>query len=98
MGVIVFGRPYRRLLGDPHLYLAAIVSIAMLTPVFVWNLQHEFASFSFHLSDRHGGGYVETSNNALGFIGYHDPEAHQQLVAQVRAEARTTLPTEGTPR
>jgi hypothetical protein len=57
VGVIVFGRPYRRLLTDPHLYLAAIVSVAMLTPVFVWNVQHGFASFAFHLSDRHGGGY-----------------------------------------
>ena len=42
-------------MGDPS--LAAIVSVAMLTPVFVWNGQHGLASFIFHLSDRHGGGY-----------------------------------------
>lgn len=53
--VIVFGRPYRRLLKDPHLYLAAVVSVLILTPVFIWNVQNEFASFRFHLSDRHGG-------------------------------------------
>jgi 4-amino-4-deoxy-L-arabinose transferase-like glycosyltransferase len=57
VGVILFNRSYRRLLADPHLYLASILSVAMLTPVFIWNVQHAGASFLFHLSDRHGGGY-----------------------------------------
>jgi hypothetical protein len=43
----------RTLLRDPHLYLAAIVAIGMQAPVVYWNLQDNFASYNFHLVDRH---------------------------------------------
>lgn len=42
----------RLLLRSPHLYLAALLSIACLTPVFVWNFGHEVASFQYNLVDR----------------------------------------------
>ncbi len=42
----------RMLLRSPHLYLAALLSIACLTPVFAWNLANEGASFQYNLGDR----------------------------------------------
>ena len=53
---IVFHPRLRPLLGNVHLYLAALVSVAMLTPVLVWNAMNEFASLRFQLVDRFGPG------------------------------------------
>jgi hypothetical protein len=57
LAVIVFSRNYRGVMRDPHLYPAAILSVAMQAPVFIWNATAGFASFMFHLSDRHGGAH-----------------------------------------
>ena len=52
-GVLVLLRPgLRGLLGNAHLYLAALLSIAIQTPVLVWNLTHAMASFGFHMGTR----------------------------------------------
>jgi 4-amino-4-deoxy-L-arabinose transferase-like glycosyltransferase len=40
-----------RLLLEWRLWLAGLVSLAVFSPVLVWNLQHDWASFRFHLSD-----------------------------------------------
>jgi hypothetical protein len=45
----------RRLLRDPRLWLAAGVTVLVLSPIVVWNLQHGLASFRFHLGGRQGG-------------------------------------------
>ena len=45
-------RDLRSLLANPHLYLAALLSIAIQTPVIAWNLAEGFASLSFHLAGR----------------------------------------------
>ncbi len=42
----------RPLLKSPHLYLAALLSVACLTPVLIWNLGHDGASFQYNLVDR----------------------------------------------
>ncbi len=52
----------RKLLRDPHLYLAAIVAIGMQTPVVYWNLTTGFASYNFHLNTRHGAGWLSDIN------------------------------------
>jgi 4-amino-4-deoxy-L-arabinose transferase-like glycosyltransferase len=52
VAIIFMFRPYRRLLFSPHLYLAGVVSLAVLSPVLVWNLQNGFASFEYNLSAR----------------------------------------------
>ncbi|MEX0957071.1 MAG: glycosyltransferase family 39 protein [Rhizobiaceae bacterium] len=49
---IMFTPRLRILLRSPHLYLAALLSIACLTPVMVWNLGHDGASFQYNLVDR----------------------------------------------
>ena len=51
--VWVLARPkLRGLLLTPHLWLAALLAIAIQAPVLYWNLSEGLASFRFHLSDR----------------------------------------------
>ena len=52
----------RRLLRDPHLYLAAAIAIGMQFPVIWWNIETGFASFNFHLNARHGAGWLQDFN------------------------------------
>ena len=44
-----------RLLAAWQVYAGALITVAVLSPVLVWNLQHDFASFRFHLGERYGG-------------------------------------------
>lgn len=55
ISVILLSRRRWRLLASWQLYAAAAITIALLSPVLVWNLQHDFASFRFHLGTRYGG-------------------------------------------
>jgi len=51
--IFVLARPkLRGLLLTPHLWLAALLAIAIQAPVIYWNLGHGAASFRFHLSER----------------------------------------------
>jgi 4-amino-4-deoxy-L-arabinose transferase-like glycosyltransferase len=45
----------RPLLLRPELYLAGLVTIAILTPVIWWNAEHGFASFAYQTSERYVG-------------------------------------------
>jgi len=49
---VVLHPKLRPLLRGPHIYLAAIVTLLMLSPVVIWNIQHDFASFRYHLVER----------------------------------------------
>jgi 4-amino-4-deoxy-L-arabinose transferase-like glycosyltransferase len=42
----------RPLLLTPHLWLAALLAVAIQAPVFYWNFYEGMASFRFHLSER----------------------------------------------
>ena len=44
--------PWRRHLRSPHPYLAALLGIAMFSPVLIWNAQHDWASFRFQFMTR----------------------------------------------
>jgi 4-amino-4-deoxy-L-arabinose transferase-like glycosyltransferase len=55
---ILFSRDLRPLLRNVHLYLAALLAIAMQAPVLMWNATEGFASFRFHLSDRHAADWL----------------------------------------
>lgn len=48
----------RPLFRSPHLYLAALLALALQLPVLIWNVQNGFASFGFIVDGRsgHGGG------------------------------------------
>ena len=60
VATIVFSGKLRRLLLNPHLYLAAILSVAIASPVLIWNAQNGFASFNYHLVGRHGPGFLRS--------------------------------------
>lgn len=42
----------RPLLKQPHIYLAGLLSLAMLSPTLIWNFEHDFISFRYQLLDR----------------------------------------------
>ncbi len=52
-GAVITRPKLRPLLLRWELYAAAALAIAMQAPVIVWNLQHGFASFEFHLVARY---------------------------------------------
>ncbi len=68
-GLFFLVRPgLRPLLRSPHLWLAALLSIAIQTPVFVWNIWHGFSSYEFHFSTRWGGGHQPNWTAPLTFL------------------------------
>ena len=72
IGVAVFllvHRPVRSAWRSPHLYLAALLAVAMQAPVIWWNATEGFASVNFHLSERWGRPLSELHPaNVLTFI------------------------------
>lgn len=60
---------YWHKLKSPHLYVAALLAVLLQAPTLLWNLQNDFASFSFHLYDRHSGPWWQ-SYAAHYFIRY----------------------------
>jgi len=73
IGIAIFlvaRKPTRPLFRSPHLYLAALLAIAVQAPVFYWNLTEGFASYKFHLSERWGGDLFRWHPNfMLEFVG-----------------------------
>ncbi|MCF4098233.1 ArnT family glycosyltransferase [Maritalea mediterranea] len=67
--VIICSPRYWPHLLRPHLYFAALLAIALQAPTLIWNLQNDFASFAFHLYDRHSGPWWQ-SYAAHYFIRY----------------------------
>ncbi len=51
--VVILSTQLRPLLLRPHIYLAGALTFACMLPVLVWNVQHDWASFQLHLSDRY---------------------------------------------
>jgi hypothetical protein len=49
---LIFSNKYRKLLGSPWLWFSILISILVMFPVFLWNYQHDFASFTFQSSER----------------------------------------------
>jgi 4-amino-4-deoxy-L-arabinose transferase-like glycosyltransferase len=67
----ILARPkLRSLLRTPHLWLAALLAIAIQAPVFYWNLTEHFASFRFHLEDRPSANWQHPRLNQIPvFLG-----------------------------
>jgi 4-amino-4-deoxy-L-arabinose transferase-like glycosyltransferase len=71
LGIALFFaiRPATRpLFRSPHLYLAALLAVAIQAPVFYWNLTEGFASYRFHLADRWTPAISQAGNHLLEFI------------------------------
>lgn len=60
-------RPWRRQLRSPHPYLAALLAIAIFSPVLIWNAEHQWASFRFQFVDRFATREFSAANVA-GFL------------------------------
>jgi 4-amino-4-deoxy-L-arabinose transferase-like glycosyltransferase len=66
--LIVWHRPYRALLRNPHLYGAMLIASLCLFPVFWWNLNQDAASFQYNLHDRLDFVASRVAGNALGYV------------------------------
>ena len=52
---LLVDRASRKWLHRPEPYLAALIALALLSPVIAWNWQHDWASFAFQSQDRLAG-------------------------------------------
>lgn len=72
IGIAVFlivNRPTRSAWLSPHLYLAALLAVALQAPVIWWNATEGFASVNFHLAERWGRPLTQLHpNNVLTFL------------------------------
>ena len=50
--LLLWHRPWRRLLLTPHPYCGFLIGVMMFWPVVVWNWQHDWASFRFQFLSR----------------------------------------------
>lgn len=48
----------RRVLAQPHIWLAGFLALAMQAPVIVWNLQNDLASYGYNIVERHDQGWL----------------------------------------
>jgi hypothetical protein len=69
LAVIVSDRRLRPILRDRQLYVALGLLLLVLSPILIWNIQHDFFSFRFY-RDRTAGGDQVTLNwlQPLGFL------------------------------
>lgn len=51
-GALLFSKSYRRLYRSPGPYLATLIAIGVMSPVFIWNAEHHFVSFLFQSGER----------------------------------------------
>lgn len=61
----------RKLYLNPHLYLAAVLSVAIFSPVIIWNYQHGWTSFLYQLNSHKwtGGSGAINSADKHGLVG-----------------------------
>ena len=87
----------RPLLRSPHLYLAALLSIAVLAPILYWNAAHDFVSLRFQLYERHGEGSFAAINwydlirFCIVFVLYASPFLFVPIVAMMVRRADSGL-------
>lgn len=68
--IAIYG-PFRPLLRSPHLYLAALLSVACMLPVLWWNSANGWATLQFHLDERldHSIEAWRVADNLWSFYG-----------------------------
>jgi len=72
IGFLVFSNKYRKLFFSPWFWSAILLSIAVTFPVWYWNYQNEFASFTFQSSERTSSisEFKISPKNFFGAIGH----------------------------
>ena len=65
---LLTGPKRRSHFADWRLYAAGLLALLVVSPVLVWNAQHGFASFRFHLGDRYDGAPIASITNLKFFL------------------------------
>lgn len=89
---VLLHRPWRRQLLTPHPWIAALLAIAIFSPVVIWNMDNDWASFRFQFVDRfahHGFDWGDPLNFALFQLLVLTPFL---LAAAIRLIARPFVP------
>lgn len=89
-------RESRHWLRRPEPYAAALVAVAIASPMLIWNAQHQFASIRFQAgrAPAHGVHLASLAQNLAGQIGYLLPWIWLPLVWQLVRSLRAG-PREG---
>lgn len=67
--VVVAHPPWRRHLLTAHPYLAFLLAVVIFSPVIVWNVRHDWASFRFQSIDRWGSNLLSLGS-LITFVGF----------------------------
>jgi dolichol-phosphate mannosyltransferase len=71
MGLFLILTPRLRFqLKTPWPYLGALITFAMMTPIFIWNQQHEWLSFKYQFLNRHQEAHGVDLTRWFQFLGY----------------------------
>ncbi len=57
--LVILHPKLRLLLLRPHIYLAGALTLLVMIPVLVWNIQNDFSSFLLHLSTRYDDAIID---------------------------------------
>lgn len=69
---IIISRP--KLLIDWRFYLVSLITLALYTPHFIWQYDHDFVSFNYHLIQRNSDFEFKFIPEYIGnFIGVYNP-------------------------
>jgi 4-amino-4-deoxy-L-arabinose transferase-like glycosyltransferase len=69
LGVFVLFPSLRRWLRRCHSWLAVALAALCTTPLILWNLRNNFASFDMQLAHAFTGGITDPLRNELGYLG-----------------------------
>ena len=93
--LLLFAPRHRHWLARPQPYVAALLALAVFSPVLIWNAQNEWASFAFQLG-RGGGAGAGNMARWLGLLlreaVYLLPWSFVGMIVAVIAAARAKAP------
>jgi 4-amino-4-deoxy-L-arabinose transferase-like glycosyltransferase len=67
-GWFLLDRRGRAALRTPHPWIAGVIAMAAVSPVIIWNLQHGWPSFQYHMRDRIGPDASNAVSNLAAFL------------------------------
>lgn len=91
VGFIALAPRQRDWLKRPAPYLAALVALAIVTPVFIWNARHGWVSFAFQGARAEAAGHwrpAQVATMAIGEIAFLSPWLAAPLLAALIDGAR----------
>ena len=64
MAFFMLNKDLRKIYFSPHLYIAAVIALAIFSPVLIWNYQNNWASFNYQLNSHKWTGDAGAINSA----------------------------------